>query len=191
MKTLLKLFISILKLVWRKFRAAGILFVVLLIVGPIGIALYQDKADDYVYEIQYEIGRIEISGVSVSLIGKFDAVKAYFSEYELDETYGEKQMYQVEVEVANVGVNPICVDRDFNGFYVENDSGDMESFKVYDYYFEMDDYDRLDTVQIPPARYSTVCFLFVFDEDDVPSKLTFYDGYEGEKLFDIEVPAPN
>ncbi len=190
MRTLLTLFISTIKLVWRKFRAAGILFVVLLIVGPIGFALYQDKADDYAYEIQYEIGRTKITGVSVSLISEFEAVEAHFSEYELDETYGKKQMYQVEVEVANVGVNPICISRDFNGFYVENDSGDMVNFNVFDYYYEMDDYDRLDTVQIPSARYNTVCFLFVFDEDDVPSKLTFYDGYEGEKLFDIDIPAP-
>lgn len=191
MRTLLTLFISAIKLVWRKFRAAGILFVVLLIVGPIGLALYQDKADDYAYKIQYEVGQASVYHESASLLSKSEAITAQFSEYELDERYSKKYIYQVNVDVTNVGVNPIYVCRDFNGFYVENDAGNMESFKVFDYYYEMDEYDRLDTEKIASARTHTVRFLFVFDEDDVPSKLTFYDSYEGEKLFDIEVPAPN
>ena len=89
-----------------------------------------------------------------------------------------------------MGVNPIYIGREFNGFYVENEKGDMESFKVYDYYYEMDEYDRFDTEVIASARTGSVHFLFCFDEGDVPSKLTFYDSYEGEKLFDIDIPAP-
>lgn len=191
MKTILTLFISIWRFVWRRLGMAGILLIVLLIVGPIGFALYQDNADDYAYEIQYEVGQASVYYESVSLVGKSEAIEAHFSEYDLDERYNKRYIYQVNVDVTNVGVNPICISRDFNGFYVENDAGNMVSFRVFDYYYEMDEYDRLDTEKISSARTNTVRFLFVFDENKVPSKLTFYDGYEGEKLFDIDVPAPN
>lgn len=190
MKTLLTIFISIWKFVWRRLGAAGILFIILLFAVPISLSLYEDNADDYVYESQYEIGQTSISHKSVSLISKSEAIVAQFSEYELDESYGKKYIYQVNVDVTNVGVNPICIGREFNGFYVENENGNMESFKVYDYYYEMDQYDRFDTEVIASARTGSVRFLFVFDEDDVPSKLTFYDSYEGEKLFELEVPSP-
>lgn len=186
MKTLLTLFISICKFVCGKLGVAGILFIVLLIGGPISFALYEDNADDYAYEIQYEMGQ-----PSITQIDKTEAVLAQFSEYQVDESRIKKYIYQVTVDVTNMGVNPIYINRDFVGLYVENEDANMESFRVYDYYYEMDEYDRFDTEVIASAKNNTVSFLFVFDEYDMPSKLTFYDSYEGEKLFDISVPAPN
>ncbi len=186
MKTLLTVFISICKFIWGRLGVAGLLFIVLLIGGPVSFALYEDNADDYAYEIQYEMGQ-----ASITQVDKTEAVVAQFSEYQVDESRVKKYIYQVTVDVSNVGVNPICINRDFVGLYVEDDAGNMESFRVYDYYFEMDEYDRFDTEIIASARTNKVHFLFVFDEYSIPSKLTFYDSYEGEKLFDIAVPAPN
>lgn len=186
MKTLLTLFISIWRFVWRRVGIAGILFIVLLFSLPIGLALYEDNADNYAYEIQYEVGQ-----ANIYQIDKTEDVVAHFSEYDLDERNSKKYIYQVNVEVTNVGVNPIYICREFNGFYVENENDGMESFKVYDYYYEMDEYDRFDTEVIASARTTTVSFMFVFDEGDIPSRLTFYDEYEGEKLFDLDVPTPN
>ncbi len=186
MKTILTIFISILKFVKRRLGAAGLLFIVLLFAVPISLSMYDDNSDDYAYESQYELGQ-----VSIAQVDKTEAVIAQFSEYEVDESYGKKYIYQVTVDIKNVGVNPIYIGREFNGFYVENGNGDMESFKVYDYYYEMDKYDRFDTEVIASARNSKVNFLFSFDEGDVPNKLTFFDKFEGEKIFDIDVPSPN
>lgn len=186
MRIILKAFLSIVRFIWRKIGVAGLLFFVLLFAVPVSLYLYDDNADEYAYETQYEIGQ-----ANITQIDKTEVVKAHFSEYDLDERYSPKYIYQVTVDATNVGVNPIYIDREFIGFYVENEAGDMESFRVYDYYYEMDEYDRFNTEIIPSSKTSSVTFLFVFDATEVPSKLTFYDSHEGEKLFDLDVPAPN
>lgn len=186
MKTILTLFISIWRFVWRRLGVGGILFIILIFAVPISFYLYDDNADEYAYESQYEIGQ-----ASITQIDKTEAVEAHFSEYDLDERYSKKYIYQVTVDVTNVGVNPIYIDREFYGFYVENEDGDMEAFQVYDYYYEMDKYDRFNTEVIASARTGSVRFLFSFDENDVPSRLTFYDEYEGDKIFELNVPSPN
>ena len=62
--------------------------------------------------------------------------------------------------------------------------------EVWEYYYEMDDYDRLNTSVIASGRTMPVNFVFVFNEVDMPKTLYFYDKYEGEEIFSIEVPAP-
>lgn len=186
MRIILKLFISIFKFFKEKMGLVGILFIVLFITGPICFYLYKDNADDYAYKTQYELG-----AASVSQIEKTDDIVAHFSDYEVDETHHKKYIYQVTVDVTNVSVNPIFINREFGVFFVKNEDDDIEPFEVYDYYYEMDEYDRLDREIIAASKTRQVCFLFSFDEGDVPSKLTFFDEYDGEKIFEVSVPQPN
>lgn len=186
MKLVFKIFLSITRFIWRKIGVAGLLFIVLIFAVPVSFYLNDDYSNDYAYESQYEIGETEITQIY-----KTEVVEAHFSEYDLDERYSKKYIYQVTIDVTNVGVNPIYKNREFFGLYVEDEEGNMEHFKVYDYYYEMDEYDRFDTEVITTGKTSEVILAFSFDENDVPSKLTFYDSYEGEKLFDLNVPTPN
>lgn len=185
MSTVLKLIISIFKFMWKKLGVPGILFLILLVLIPFGVTSFDNASDDYVYEDQWEIGN-----VTVEQKEKTEDVVAMFSEYELDEEYGKKYIYQVQVMVTNQGVNPLYIDRVFNFLYVEDDSGRMLIGKTKDYYYEMDEYDRLDTTVIAPGRTMPVQILFVFEEDRVPRTLEFFEDYEGDSLFTVDIPAP-
>ncbi|MBR3832944.1 MAG: hypothetical protein IKJ73_01360 [Lachnospiraceae bacterium] len=185
MRLVLKIFLSITKFIWRKIGVAGLLFLVIIFAVPVSFYLYDDNSDEYAYECQYELGQ-----ASIVQIERTDMVEAHFSEYELDERYKKKCIYQVTVDVTNVGVNPIYIHREFFRFHVENEDENMESFEVCDYYYEMDEYDRFNTEIIASAKTNKVSFMFAFDEDEVPSSLTFYDEYEGDKIFELDVPTP-
>ncbi len=185
MRLVLKIFLSITKFIWRKIGVAGLLFLVLIFAVPVSFYLYDDNSDEYVYECQYELGQANIVQIE-----RTDMVEAHFSEYDLDERYSKKYIYEVTVDVTNVGVSPIYKNREFSGFHVEDEDENRESFQIYDYYYEMDEYDRFNSEIIASAKTNKVSFLFVFDEDEVPSSLTFYDEYEGDKIFELDVPTP-
>lgn len=183
MGTILKIFISIIRFIWKKLGVPGILFLVILVVVPVGVNSFDRASDDYAYEDQWEVNSYRIDKKEMT-----EDVKAHFTEWELDEEYGKKCIYQVQVMVTNTGVNPIHIRGSFYGVSVKDEEGYSYFPNVKDYYYEMDEYDRLNTSVIAPRRTMPVYFLFVFDEDDVPEELNFYQEYEGDLLFTIQVP---
>lgn len=185
MSTVLKLIMKIFKFMWKKLGVAGALFIVILFVVPIGVAMFDDASDDYIYAVQWEI-----EGTSIEQVEMTEDKTMLFSSYELEENYGKIHMYQVEVMVTNTGVNPIYINRDFNLIHMEDEDNISRYGEVWEYYYEMDDYDRLNTSVIASGRTMPVNFVFVFNEVDMPKTLYFYDKYEGEEIFSIDVPAP-
>ena len=82
MGTILKIFISIIRFIWKKLGVPGILFLVILVVVPVGVNSFDRASDDYAYEDQWEVNsyridKKEMTAYKFVLPDKSETIKLY------------------------------------------------------------------------------------------------------------------